>query len=144
MFYADWCGSCRQLGPMLDDLVNESSGKVLLGRVNVDQNRELAGQHGARGVPDVRLYKNGKEVDRFMGVMPTNMIRAMVDKHLVDLSVPSPAPPPPVEAPIQKVAKDPGAPVAPPDRASPPPPAQPKPLTTPMSKDWMPPGIKRR
>lgn len=143
-FYADWCGSCRQLGPVLDDLVIESSGKVLLGMVNVDQNRDLAGQKGVRNIPDVRFYKNGKEVDRFVGVVPTNIIRAMIDKHLVDLSVPPPAPPPPIEAPVHEVAKTPAPPVAAPDPAAPSPPAQPKPLTAPMSKDWMPPGIKRR
>lgn len=147
-FYADWCGPCRQLGPVLDGLIGEYNGKVLLGKVNVDQSRDLAVQKGVSSIPDVRFYKNGKEVDRFTGAMPGNLIREKIDKHLVDLSVPPSAPPAPIEAPVQEVAKTPektpAPPVTPSDPAAPPPPAQPKPLTTPMSKDWMPPGIKRR
>ena len=147
-FYADWCGPCRQLGPALEALVGEYNGKVLLGKVNVDQNTDLAGQQQVRSIPDVRFYKNGKEVDRFAGAMPAHLIREKIDKHLADLSEPPPAPTPPIQVPIQEVAKTPEKTPDPlkvaPDPVAPPPPVQPKPLTTPMSKDWMPPGIKRR
>lgn len=113
-FYADWCGPCRALSPVLEVIAADHPGRVLLGKVNVDQSKELASLNGVSGIPDVRIYREGLRVDSFKGMGNPAEIRARIEKQLV------------------------GLPPAPPAKTAP------KPVIQPATKDWMPPGMQRR
>ena len=81
-FWADWCGPCRMLAPLVDQLAGEYDGKVLVGKVNVDEEPELARRFGVMSIPTVVVLKNGQEVDRLVGVRPAPAFKAALDKHL--------------------------------------------------------------
>ena len=74
-YYADWCGPCRELGPVMEAVAGEFSGRVVIGKVNVDKAGDLAQRAGVHGIPDVRIYRDGKQVDQFVGSMPAAEIR---------------------------------------------------------------------
>lgn len=118
-FHADWCGPCRKLGPILETIAGEHGGKIVIGKINVDQNRELATNEGVRGIPDVRIFRDGREVDRFVGLPAGSEVRRRLEIHLKDL---------PEAAPEAAEAK----------------PETPQPSAEPMSKDWLPQGMQRR
>ena len=65
-FYATWCGPCRMLGPVLEEISNEKND-VVIGKINVDDSRELANKFGIRSIPTMIVFKNGSEVDRMIG-----------------------------------------------------------------------------
>ena len=69
-FWAPWCGPCKMLGPTIEQLAGEFAGKVKVGKVNVDDNQDLAAQFGIRGIPTVLLFKGGKQVGSFVGLKP--------------------------------------------------------------------------
>jgi putative thioredoxin len=81
-FWAEWCGPCRMLGPVLEKLASEYNGKFLLAKVNVDTESELAAQFGVRSIPAVFAVRGGKAVDGFVGVQPESAIRAWIDRLL--------------------------------------------------------------
>ena len=81
-FWAGWCGPCRMLAPLVDQLAGEYDGKVLVGKVNVDEEPELARRFGVMSIPTVVVLKNGQEVDRLVGVRPAPAFKAALDKHL--------------------------------------------------------------
>lgn len=85
-FWAPWCGPCKTLMPVLLSLAEEYAGAFKLAKVNIDEQQSLAQQFGVRSVPTVKLVKNGKIVDEFMGVQPATAIREMLDKHIVKQS----------------------------------------------------------
>ncbi|WP_075090926.1 thioredoxin domain-containing protein [Haloferula sp. BvORR071] len=74
-YYADWCGPCRELGPLMEEVAKEFSGRVVIGKVNVDKAKDLAQRAGVHGIPDVRLYRDGQQVDLFIGSMPAAEVR---------------------------------------------------------------------
>lgn len=82
-FWAPWCGPCQYLGPVLEALEKEQTGWKLL-KVNVDENQEISQQYGIRGIPDVRLFIKGKEIDRFTGALPKNQIEKWLTKNIPD------------------------------------------------------------
>lgn len=74
-FWAEWCGPCRILGPILDELATEIGDKALICKVNVDENGELAQQYGIRGIPTMIFFKDGKVAKTLVGVQPKEEIK---------------------------------------------------------------------
>jgi putative thioredoxin len=79
-FWAPWCGPCKQLGPMLEKLVNEAKGAVRMVKVNIDENQEIARQLRIQSIPTVYAFKNGQPVDGFMGAVPESQLRAFIQQ----------------------------------------------------------------
>ncbi|MFP3043441.1 thioredoxin [Treponema primitia] len=69
-FWADWCGPCKMIAPMLEDIAGEYSGRLKIGKVNVDEQGDLAGQHNVVSIPTLALYKGGKIQAQTTGAMP--------------------------------------------------------------------------
>lgn len=81
-FWAPWCGPCRMVGPVIEQLAEEYVNSVNVGKVDVDEQGALAMQFGVMSIPTVVLFENGKEVDRRIGAMPAAEYRKMIDAHL--------------------------------------------------------------
>ena len=75
-FWAEWCGPCRAIGPVLEDLARTSGGTVTLGKVNVDENPGLAARYGIRSIPTILFVKDGKVRDQVVGAVPKAQIQA--------------------------------------------------------------------
>lgn len=80
-FWADWCGPCKMLAPVIDDLSSQYDGKALVGKVNVDEEQELAIRYGVMSIPTVIFFKDGKEIDRKVGVMPAGAFSQVLDAN---------------------------------------------------------------
>ncbi len=85
-FWAEWCGPCKALKPILEKLAEEYQGKFILAKVNSDENQELANRYGVRGIPNVKAFFKGELVDEFSGALPEGAVREFLDKL-----IPSPA-----------------------------------------------------
>ena len=100
-FWAPWCGPCKQLGPVLEKIVAEYRGRVLLAKVNTDNEMQLGALFGIRSLPTVMLLRDGQPVDGFLGAQPESAIRAMLAPHLgeapSELAEEAPAEPAPVD-----------------------------------------------
>lgn len=81
-FWAEWCPPCVALDPALKQVLGEYAGRVLLGKVEVDDNMKLAGHYQLRGFPTVLLFKDGEIVDRFHGAKPVQFLREFLEPHL--------------------------------------------------------------
>ena len=81
-FWANWCGPCRMLGPVIEQLAGQYEGKVLVGKVNTDEQPELAVRFGVMSIPTVIFLKDGKEIDRKVGVMPAGAFTQVLDQNL--------------------------------------------------------------
>ncbi len=81
-FWADWCGPCKMLSPIIESLAAAYEGKVLVGKVNVDEEEELAARFGVQSIPTVVFLKNGVETARKIGVMPEAEFRKVLDANL--------------------------------------------------------------
>lgn len=81
-FWAAWCGPCRMLSPVIDGLDKKYEGKVVIGKVNVDEEQELAIRYGVMSIPTVIFFKNGQEIARKVGVMPEKEFVAILDANL--------------------------------------------------------------
>lgn len=80
-FYADDCGLCLQLAPILERIASDQRGKVLVGKVNVDKFSKLAIREGVRDLPDVRIYSDGRLVDKFVGLPAESEIRSRIETY---------------------------------------------------------------
>jgi thioredoxin 1 len=78
-FWAEWCGPCKAIAPVLEDLARESSGKVTLAKVNVDENPGLAARYGIRSIPTILFVKQGKVADQVIGAVPRAKIKEKLD-----------------------------------------------------------------
>ena len=81
-FWASWCGPCKMLSPVMEDLAGKYEGKALVGKVNVDDEPGLAMRFGVMSIPTVVFLKDGKEIDRKVGVMPPAAYTAVLDANL--------------------------------------------------------------
>ncbi len=81
-FWAPWCGPCRMVAPILDKLAKEKSGKLVIAKVNTDENPEWAGRYGVQGIPTMLFVANGKIVHRQVGALPEPALRSVVDTFL--------------------------------------------------------------
>ena len=81
-FWAEWCGPCRMLGPVIEGLADEYEGRAVIGKVNVDEEGELAMRYGVMNIPTVILFQNGREIDRTVGVMPGAVFTQALDENL--------------------------------------------------------------
>ena len=80
-FWAEWCGPCRMVAPVLDRLADELEGKLRLGKVNVDDESSLAGRYGVQSIPTLLLFKEGKVVDQYIGATSREVLLKMLQKH---------------------------------------------------------------
>lgn len=118
-FHASWCGPCKTLAPKLEKIAAEFGDKVALGKVDVDQANAAAARFGVSGIPDVRIFVNGTQVDRFTGDMPEAQVRAKIVPHTTSVS--------------GQVEPGSAAPAA-----------NDGPAIQPMDKDWLPPGMEKK
>jgi len=80
--WAEWCGPCRMLGPIIEELAGELKGKVVFGKLNVDQNMQTANKHRISAIPTLLVFKNGKLVDKLVGAYPKGTLAAKIQKYL--------------------------------------------------------------
>lgn len=81
-FWAPWCGPCKMLGPVLEEVGVELEGKVKVAKINVDENEITAERYGVSSIPTILIFKEGKVVDKMVGFKPKNAIISCIDKHV--------------------------------------------------------------
>ena len=81
-FWAQWCGPCRAVAPVLEEISNQYADKFRVAKVNVDENPELASKYGIRSIPTMILFKDGKEIDNIIGALPKEAIINFVNENL--------------------------------------------------------------
>jgi len=75
-FWAEWCGPCKMIGPILDEMAEEYAGRVKIGKVNIDNGQELASQYGVRAIPTLLLFQQGQVVDQMVGLRSKRDLKA--------------------------------------------------------------------
>ena len=78
-FWAPWCGPCRQIAPLIDELAAENEGAVKIGKVNIDDNPQVPQQYGVSSIPTLMLFKGGDVVERFVGIQPKPRLQEALD-----------------------------------------------------------------
>ena len=79
-FWAEWCGPCKMIAPILDELADEYSGRIQIGKVNVDEFQSLAAEYGVRGIPTLLLFQDGQVAEQIVGLRSKRDLRASLDK----------------------------------------------------------------
>jgi thioredoxin 1 len=81
-FWAEWCGPCKRVAPVLDELAGEMDGKVRIAKLNVDENQQIAYQFQVSSIPTFILFKGGQMADRMMGAMPKSAFQSFIERNL--------------------------------------------------------------
>jgi thioredoxin 1 len=81
-FWAEWCGPCRALGPVIEEIAKEFNGRLKVGKLNVDENQKVAQSYGIRSIPTVLIFKNGEQVNKIIGALPKNYIVEAIESAL--------------------------------------------------------------
>lgn len=81
-FWAEWCGPCRMVGPVVEELSKEYEGKAVIGKVNVDHNPNISAQFGIRNIPTLLFFKGGQLVDKQVGAVPKSVLAGKLDAQL--------------------------------------------------------------
>ena len=81
-FWATWCGPCRAIAPVIDELHNELSDKAVIGKVNIDENSEIPVTYGVRNIPTLLVFKNGEVVDKVVGNQPKSKLMEILTAHM--------------------------------------------------------------
>jgi len=81
-FWAEWCGPCKMIAPVLDEIATEYAGKVTVGKLNIDQNADTPPKYGVRGIPTLLLFKGGEIVDTKVGALSKTQLKEFLNKNL--------------------------------------------------------------
>lgn len=81
-FWAPWCGPCRMVAPIVDEIADQYADQIKVFKLNTDENGELASHYGIRSIPTLIVFKNGQPVDRILGAVPKTTLTNALDKHL--------------------------------------------------------------
>lgn len=83
-FWAEWCGPCRMVGPVVEELAGEYEGKAKIGKVNVDENPEISMKYGIRSIPSLLIFKDGEVVDQIVGAVPKTQLKKQLEAQLTN------------------------------------------------------------
>ena len=81
-FWAEWCGPCRMVGPVVDELATDYDGKAVIGKLNVDNNPQVSAKYGIRSIPTILFFKNGELVDKQVGVVQKEVLAEKLDSNM--------------------------------------------------------------
>ena len=81
-FWAEWCGPCKMLAPIIDEVATELAGKMKIAKLNVDEAPDLAGEYNVMSIPTLLIFKNGVVIDQIVGAMPKDRLLAKINPHL--------------------------------------------------------------
>ncbi|MCT9822468.1 thioredoxin TrxA [Pseudomonas veronii] len=81
-YWAEWCGPCKMIAPVLDDIATEYDGKLTIAKLNIDENQETPAKHGVRGIPTLMLFKDGEVAATKMGALSKSQLAAFIDVNL--------------------------------------------------------------
>ena len=81
-FWAEWCGPCRRLAPTVEELATDYDGRIVVGKLNVDDNPNVAFRYSIRGIPTLLLFKGGEPVEQIVGLADKDSLKKLIDKHV--------------------------------------------------------------